>query len=182
MKYRSLFFLYAITFLFACKTIEPNKNEVRVERKNAAKAEKGKVNKDIADFLVNAADGRMMGMKQGKLAVLKGTTSEIRAYGQLMESDQAKMLKVIKKLAKKRKITLPRIISAEKEDGFKDLTAKSEKAFDKKFIKMMKIDHKRDLKAFKNAREFNDPEIKAFAEEYLPMIQSHLDKLDGLKD
>ena len=103
MKYRSLFFLYAITFLFACKTIEPNKNEVRVERKNAAKAEKGKVNKDIADFLVSAADGRMMGMKQGKLAVLKGTTSEIRAYGQLMESDQAKMLKVIKKLAKKRK-------------------------------------------------------------------------------
>ena len=99
-----------------------------------------------------------------------------------MESDQAKMLKVIKKLAKKRKITLPRIISAEKEDGFKDLTAKSEKAFDKKFIKMMKIDHKRDLKAFKNAREFNDPEIKAFATEYLPMIQSHLDKLDGLKD
>lgn len=56
MKYRSLFFLYAITFLFACKTIEPNKNEVRVERKNAAKAEKGKVNKDIADFLVSAAD------------------------------------------------------------------------------------------------------------------------------
>ena len=107
MKYRLLILLFTVNFFVACKTIEPNKNEVKVERKNAAKAEKGKINKDIADFLVSAADGRMMGMKQGKLAVLKGTTPEIRDYGQLMESDQAKMLKVIKKLAKSRKITLP---------------------------------------------------------------------------
>lgn len=172
--------LLSIPF-FSCKTIEPNKNEVRVEKKNDAKVEKGKIDPDVAQFLVEAADARMMGIREGKLAAERGTTNEIKEYGKLMQRDQALMLKSIKKLAKSRKITLPRIISAEKEDGFKDLAAKSGPAFDSKFIKMMKIDHKRDIKDFKRAAEMNDEQVVHFANQFLPMIQSHLEQLDALK-
>ncbi len=168
-------------FGFNCKTIEPNKNEVKVEDKNEAKAEKGLLDKDVADFLVAAADARMMGIKEGKLAGERGTTPDIKEYGKLMQKDQSLMLKTIKKLAKARKISLPRIISAEKEDGLKDLFAKQGTDFDSKFIKMMKIDHKRDIKDFKAAKDLKDKEVSMFAGQYLPLIQSHLDKLDALK-
>ena len=50
------------------------------------------------------------------------------------------------------------------------------KKFDKKFLKMIKIDHKRDVRQFTKATEFEDAETKKFATENLPLIQSHLDK------
>ena len=182
MIYRfSILILFTIFIALSCKTIPPNKNEVRVEKKNDTKAEKGIIDKDVADFLVAAADSRMMGIKQGKLAAQRGTTEAIRAYGNLMIQDQTMLLKVIKKLGKTHKITLPKVVSAEKEDGFKDLNSKQGEDFDSKFMKMMKIDHKRDIKDFKKAEKFKDNEISQFAAKYLPMMESHQEKLENLK-
>ena len=46
---------------------------------------------------------------------------------------------------------------------------------------MMKIDHERDVKLFKEAAGSNDKGISLFANTQLPMIQSHLDKVNELK-
>lgn len=159
--------------------------EDAVERANDANKEKAKanqVNKDVAEFLVAAADARMMDSKEGKLAITKGTTNEIQSYGQSMVKDQALMLEKIQQLAKARNISLPSSISNEKQDGYNDLAGKQGKEFDKKFCKMMIIDHKRDVKMFENAIDLNDPEVSAFAKNYLPMIQSHLDSITAIDE
>ncbi|MEJ7644566.1 MAG: DUF4142 domain-containing protein [Chryseolinea sp.] len=155
-----------------------------VKKANIANEEKAKIYKvdeDIADFLVKSADARMMDSKEGKLAIEKGTTASIRKYGQLMVKDQAEMLEKIKRLALKHQITLPTGISDKKEDGREDLAEKTGDDFDKKFIKMMIKDHERDVKLFKNALDYKDEAVKLFANEYLPMIQSHLDKINEIK-
>ena len=176
-----LFAAAMMLLVLSCKTIEPNRNERKVERKNSKKADKGVLDKDVADFLVAAADSRLMGIKQGKLAAKRGNSESTRQYGKYMEDEQEQLLKEIKKLAKERKVTLPNKISAEKEDGLNTLEEKSGKAFDRKFYKMMKIDHKRDIKSFKNASELGDAGITAFTDLKLPLLQTHLDKLKSAK-
>ncbi len=61
------------------------------------------------------------------------------------------------------------------------MSEKNGEDFDKKFIKMMIIDHERDIKLFKKALDYKDAEVSAFAKKYLPMIQGHLDKIEVIK-
>ncbi|MEO6315741.1 MAG: DUF4142 domain-containing protein [Chitinophagaceae bacterium] len=147
---------------------------------NEKKADAKMVDADVAEFLVKSADARMMGGEEGKLATQKGTTAAVRAYGQLMIKDQAMLLKKIRVLASELKISLPNAISEDKQDGKKDLMEKTGKDFDEKFKDMMKIDHERDVKLFKKATEYGEPRVAAFAVKYLPLIQSHLDKVNKL--
>lgn len=59
---------------------------------------------------------------------------------------------------------------------------KTGRDFDEKFIKMMRIDHERDLKDFKKAGELADKGVTDFAATYISMIQIHLDKLNEIKE
>ncbi|CAN5661299.1 hypothetical protein BH10BAC2_BH10BAC2_01800 [soil metagenome] len=180
MKYISSLLLFVMLINYSCKTSKPNDSVAIADSKNEAKADKGLVDKESADFLVEAADARMMDIKEGELALQRGTTIEIKNYGKLMIKDQALLLGKIKALASKKNIVLPAEISADKQDGVKDISSKEGKDFDDKFIKMMKIDHERDIKEFTKAAEFSDKDVSAFAAKYLSMIQSHLDKINTL--
>ena len=151
-------------------------------KENEEKANRDLVNEDVAEFLVKAAEGRLMKFNEGKLAVLKGTTSEVRNYGQLMVKDQTTMLDEIKKVAGERNITLPDGVSDKKREGQMELSEEAGRDFDEKFIKMMHSDLEDDIKLFEKAVDIKDPGITTFAKEYLPMIQSHLQQLELLKD
>ena len=132
-------------------------------------------------FLTEMTDARLMDREEGKQAVLKGTTQEIKKYGQLMIDDQTYLLKELQKIAATKNITLPTEISEEKQNGLKDLKEKSGADFDKKFIKMICIDHKRDVRKFKKAAKCNDSGVSSFAKEHLPMIESHLKKIKQIE-
>ncbi|MEO8174646.1 MAG: DUF4142 domain-containing protein [Sediminibacterium sp.] len=181
MKAIRMFLCCGLIISFGCKTSKQNDAVKIADKKNDAKAETGLISQDVADFLVQAADARMMDYKEGVLAVQKGTTKEIKNYGKLMMKDQAALLTKIKKLAADRKISLPADLSGEKKDGYEDLAGKEGKEFDEKFCKMMKIDHERDVKQFTKATELMDDHVRGFAASSLPVIQSHLDKIKAIK-
>ncbi len=167
--------LFISFYLFACgqsKDAVKKANEI-----NEKKADANMVSENIAEFLVKSADARMMDMQEGELAFTKGSSKEVREYGALMMKDQAILLKEIKKIAGNKNITLPSSISDQKKKGRENLSEKEGKDFDEKFIKMMKIDHERDLKLFEKAKDFDDMETKLFADKYLSLIKSHLDKI-----
>ena len=169
--------IFLISHLSHGQTNDPVK---AANMSNEKKAAVKMVDKNIAAFLVKSADARMMGAQEGKLAVQKGTTKAVREYGALMVKDQTMLLKRIKALAANKKISLPLAIGEQKQDGKDDLMAKTGKEFDKKFMKMMKIDHERDVKLFKKATECSDPEVAAFAVKYLPVIEAHLNKVNKI--
>jgi len=173
---------FVVTLFFAgCQTSKQQDSVDHADSLNEDRAKKYLLDEPSADFLVKIADARLMGIKEGQAAEVKGTTSEIRAYGKLMVKDQKRLLSVIKTLAVHKKIQLPQHISADKEDGLKDLLAKEGEDFDKKFVKMMRIDHERDIRLFKDASDLKDDEIRAFAMKYQPLIEEHLDKLNEIK-
>ena len=147
---------------------------------NEKKSDKGIIDEQTAEFLVKSADARMMDKLEGSMAAKKGTTAAVREYGMQMVKDQSTLLAKIKQLAASKNITLPSGISKKKQDGKEQLSKKTEEAFDRKFISMMKIDHERDIKIFTEATRSKDKAVSNFAMKYLPLIQSHLDKVKAL--
>jgi putative membrane protein len=159
-----------------CTPDHDSVKQAQEQNKNSA------IDKDISRFMTEAADARMMDIEEGKLAQEKGTTAEVKQYGQLMIEDQTKMLKELRVLASSKNIMLPNTLSIEKAKGLEDLKQETGADFDLKFIKMMKLDHKRDVDEFDDATDFEDRDIKKFATKYLPVVESHLDKIKQLED
>lgn len=167
---------------FSCQTTKPNAEEKKVAAQNEAKEDKGIIDEKIVDFLVLAADARVMGTEEGKQGTAKGTTADIKNYGKLMQEDQPMLLAKVKELAQAHDVALLQSLSARRQNALEDLKSKTGEKFDKLFIKMMTIDHERDVKEFEKASKFSDPAVSQFAAKYLPMIQSHLDKVKALKE
>jgi putative membrane protein len=137
---------------------------------------------DAPTFIVNMADARLMDREEGRLAAGYGSTQEIRDYGTLMVKDQETLYAELKQLAASKNITLPGSISEKKSKALEKLGTFRGKKFDRKFLKMMKIDHKRDVRRFEKATAFDDAATKAFAQKYLSMIQRHLEAVKKLQD
>jgi putative membrane protein len=160
----------------ACSSDKDSVKQAKEQNQNSA------IDEDISAFLTEAADARLMDIEEGKLAKARGTTSEIRQYGERMITDQTKLLHEIRILAASKNIVLPNVLSNEKEDDLKDLREKQGEAFDKAFIRMITTDHKRDVREFEKATDFKDRDIQKFASSYLPLIESHLDEIKKVRD
>ena len=174
--------VFTIFILFSCCIASKHKDSVdEAEIKNKHLAKDHVIDGPSAEFLVKIADGRLMGIKEGKAAESKGMSKDVRNYGKLMVTDQKHLLTIMKKLAAHKKIMLPVSISDEKKNGLEKLLSKKGENFDDKFIAMMRIDHERDVRLFVNALDSKDEEIRNFALNYLPLIQEHLDKLNAIK-
>jgi putative membrane protein len=140
-----------------------------------------RVEEDVADFLTKSADARMLDAQVGLLAIEKGANSSIRVFGRQMMKDHSVLLEKIKKLALQRNIPLPDQISSRKVDDHQKLSDENGREFDRTFIKMIIADHERDVKLFKKAATYSDPDVSAFAKRYLPLIESDLQKIKKIK-
>ena len=126
------------------------------------------------EFLLEAADTRMMDWAQGNLATEKGTTPRHRQYGKRLMRDQSKLMTEINALAASKNVVLAEKISEEKSEELTKLKACSGESFDRRFRRMIIKDHKRDIEEFKRASQSTDPEIREFAKRYIPMLEDHL--------
>lgn len=156
---------------------------IKVLGNKAAENELASIDKTdaIVEFLVEASEARLMDMEEGKIAQQRATFRALKDYGTLMVKDQAAMLSDLKSIAAAKKIKISSDLGEKKADGLSDLKEVHGKEFDSKFIKMMTIDHKRDLKMFDRALSSTDPDIQVFATKYSPMVKSHLNKIQSIK-
>jgi putative membrane protein len=138
------------------------------------------VDEFVKEFITEMAEARLMDLEEGKIAQQKSTTKDLKSYGTLMVKDQTEMLHEIKKLAALKNITLPEELGPDKAEGLRDLKEVHGESFDKKFIKKMITDHKRDVKKFERATQSRDADVQVFATRYLPYVQSHLQRIRSL--
>lgn len=125
-------------------------------------------------FIRAAADVRLMDWNEGLVASEKSDDPAIIKYGQLMVQDQGAFLAELNRLAASKEVSLPATLSTEREKGLNNLKGKTGLNFDRKFLKAMIGDHRRDLRSFRRATKFDDIEIRTFASKYLSLIQAHL--------
>ncbi len=93
-----------------------------------------------------------------------------------MVDDHGKAGKRLNDIAVQKSATLPVGVSDEQQKHIERLSALSGPEFDRAYIELMVSAHKADLKAFKrgHAEDSQDPDLKAFAADMVPMIQEHL--------
>lgn len=139
------------------------------------------VDKDDADFAVEAANGGMMEVEMGHYALQNASSQRVKNFGAMMVKDHSKANEELKKIASAKNITLPVEMGDKVKEEMHDLMKKKGTDFDKAYMSMMLDDHKKDIKAFeKAASDCKDPDIKAFAGKTLPVLNVHLDSTKAI--
>jgi len=133
------------------------------------------VDKDDQEFMNKAAQGGMAEVMLGQTASTKGTSPDVKNFGNRMVSDHGKGNDELKQLAQTKGVTLPSDVDDESKKMADKLSKLSGKDFDKEYISGMVEDHEKDVKEFEKAsKNAKDPDLKAWAAKTLPTLQDHL--------
>jgi putative membrane protein len=130
-------------------------------------------------FMEKAAEGGMAEVQMGKLAEEKGQSPTVKELGKRMVDDHSKANDELKKLADEKGVTLPSDLSAEDRASYEKLSNLSGDKFDKQYLQILKKDHGKDVKEFKQAaKTVKDPELKSWVERTLPTLEEHKKLVD----
>jgi putative membrane protein len=134
-----------------------------------------------AKFYTGAADGGMAEVEMGNLAQQKAQSQSVKDFGAQMVKDHSAANKKLKTLALSKNISLPAGPSAAENAVKAKLQALSGQSFDQSYIRNMIKDHEEDIAEFKReAATGEDPDARAFATAFLPMLESHLKQIQAI--
>jgi len=158
------------------KEVAEDQNEAKFDDSNDAK-------EDDSQYLVAAAETDLAEIELGKLAQSKGTDADVKALGKMMVDAHTKALADLKAAADKKQISLPVAVTDKGKEEYEDLNKKSGKDFDEKFASMMVDGHKDAIDKMQKASEkATDPEIKLWAANMLPTLQTHLQHAETVQE
>jgi|SRR5262245_48963652 len=127
------------------------------------------------EFLTNAAQGSALEVQLANLATQKASSDEVKRYAQRMATDHSQGGQTIRQMASNLKFVLPQEQTPEQRTQVSKLENLSGKAFDREYIKVMVVDHKKDIAEYERAAsQATNPEIKQFASQSLPILRDHL--------
>ena len=127
------------------------------------------------EFAKKAAQGSMAEVKFGQLAEEKAQSEEVKKFGKRMVEDHTKANDNLKEAAMKDNIQLPADLDPKDEAEYEKLSKLSGAEFDKSYARMMLKDHEHDVAEFRHeSMNGRKPDIKQFAAETLPTLESHL--------
>jgi putative membrane protein len=128
-----------------------------------------------AAFMTTAARGGLAEVQMGQLAQQNGRSAAVRRFGQQMVSHHGQSNQEMLALAQQKQITPPSTMGAEHQRIYDDLAKLRGSAFDRAYAQAMVRDHQEDLRAYQaEAQNGTDPDVKAFAARYVPILQEHL--------
>ncbi len=126
-------------------------------------------------FLMDAAMSGMKEVQLGRWAAQKGTSEEIKKFGQMMVDHHSKANTELMSLASSKGITLPTALDNKHQADVTKLSSRTGADFDREFAKMMLKDHDKAVEMFeKQSEKGTDADLKAFAAKALPTLQEHL--------
>ncbi len=145
------------------------------QMKESSRADgKGLSSKD-KEFVNEAAQGGLAEVQLGKLAAQQAESSDVKQFGQRMVQDHTKANSELVSLARTKGVTPPSGPSAKDKATMTKLSAMHGSSFDRAYMDDMVNDHKKDVADFERyAKEGTDPDLKAFAQKTLPVLQEHL--------
>lgn len=187
IKHWSLFgvAICAMLSLSSCKQ-EPKAEDTKevAEEQNEATFDQNDDMEDDSAFLVAAAESDLMEIEIGKLAQTKGTHAHVKEMGKMLVDDHTKSAEEMKPFAARLNVTLPAAITEKGRDNYNKLNEKNQGAdFDKEFADMSVKAHKETIRKMERASEkANDPEIRQWAANKLPVLRTHLEHAEKLEE
>jgi putative membrane protein len=111
-------------------------------------------------FLRKAAEGGIAEVKLGQLAAQKGSSEDVKAFGQMMVEDHTKMNLEIAQVADSMGVRLPKSMNKEDQAEYDKLNALTGNDFDIEYLTFMVKDHHQDLHEFRmEAASHTDPAL-----------------------
>ena len=164
----------ALFFFSSCgKKTETDSKELANDQ-NDEKFEKSDIENDT-EFAVAAADGGMLEVQLGQLAVANGSSEEVKKFGQTMIDEHGKANEELKALAATKNISLPGVLGEKNQKKYEDFAKLSGVEFDKEYCDFMVKDHKDDIDDFKKeADKGDDADLKSWAAGKVPVLEHHL--------
>lgn len=134
----------------------------------------GQLSKKDYKFAQEAVQGNLLEVKLGAMAKEKGANPAVQQFGDQMIQDHSKAIAELKDIAMKKGATLPTQLTHGEENEWEHLQKLSGKQFDKAYAEYMVKEHKKDIKEFQDAaKNAHDPDMKAFAQKTVPVLQQH---------
>jgi putative membrane protein len=132
-------------------------------------------------FVDFAAQTDMVEANLGQLTETAASSQPVKDYGQMLATDHTKDFSQLYDIAHQANLNMPNAIDAEHNkmmiDPFQKLKGA---AFDHHYIQEMIAGHTKAIAIYKKeAADAQNPALKSYAEQVLPVLEKHL---DGAKD
>jgi putative membrane protein len=126
------------------------------------------------NFIMQAATGGMSEVALGQMAQRYSSNPAIKQFGQHMEQDHTAANQELTTIAGRKGVTPPSSLDPGRVNANRQLSMLTGVAFDQQYMLQQVQDHQLQLALFQQeAQSGSDPELKAFAAKYLPVVQSH---------
>lgn len=183
-------YIFALLFLFTLIACESKKSDDSVaaaeeqnEKKDTTAKDASEFAVDASEFAVEAADGGLLEVQLGTLALTKAASPQVKKFAQMMVDDHTKANNELKALAARKNITLPSVMSEDCQKKYYDMDQKKGTDFDKDYMDLMVKDHKDDIDEFEKAAEKSeDPDVKSWAAGKVTTLCHHLEEAQRVRD
>lgn len=143
-----------------------------------------------ADILSELHESNQAEVEMGKLALEKGTSSDVKSYGKMLIHDHSaadrKVREVASNLGVRFEPPAPESRSVKKErnedaSNREALEGKSGTEFDTSFLQAMKADHEQDIQEASRAQNStSNQQVKSLIAEMMPKLKEHRDRAENL--
>ncbi|WP_183816370.1 DUF4142 domain-containing protein [Tunturibacter empetritectus] len=132
-------------------------------------------------FLRKAAQGGMAEVKLGQLAAQKGSSDDVKAFGQKMVDDHTRLNNDMAPIADSMGVRLPTNLNKEDQAEYDKLNGLSGNDFDMEYLSFMVKDHHKDLHEFRQeAASTTDPTLQTAVTNATKVIHEHSVMVDKL--
>ena len=132
-------------------------------------------------FVDEAAAGGIAEVEEGQLALQKAASNDVKQFATQMVTDHTEANDELKQIAQNKGLhppSQPTRAERKAEDGLKRLSGAE---FDRHYARQQVQDHQKTVALFqKQADSGQDPDLKAYAQKYLPKLQQHLQMAQSL--
>lgn len=113
-------------------------------------------------------------IQTAKTALKKSESVEIRAFAQKMIEDHSETNKKLAKIAERKNYNVAENDSLKDKAKSSALNVHKEQSFDIVYAEHQVQAHEKTIELFKQATKSNDEDIRAFAQQHLPKLETHL--------
>jgi putative membrane protein len=132
-------------------------------------------------FVRKALEGGMAEVQMGQIAAEKGSSDDVKQFGQKMVTDHTQLGDQMKQVAQQIGVTPPTGLSKKDKEEVAKLQTLSGTEFDNAYIMAMVKDHKKDAEDFKSeAQQTQNPTVKQAADQGSQVIDQHLDMIEKI--
>jgi putative membrane protein len=165
----------ACGLLFLPALAQENGSDMGSASTSARSAGSGNLSASDALFMKKAAEGNKAEVELGQMAEQKASSDAVKSFGKRMMKDHGQASEQLESIAGKLGVTLPNKVNAKDQATKNRLEKLSGNEFDQAYMRDMVKDHTNDVPEFqKAASTASNPDLKNFAEQTLPTLQSHL--------